>query len=107
VTRAIKAARPAIVVIVETEIWPNFLRECRRAGVPVVFVNGRLSERSRRGFLRAIRWSGGMLHGFLKRVLDDSALFMMQSEPDAARLRTLGADPERVTVSGNLKYDMA
>jgi 3-deoxy-D-manno-octulosonic-acid transferase len=107
VTRAIKAARPAIVAIVETEIWPNFLRECRRAGVPVVFVNGRLSERSCRGYLRALRWSGGMLQGFLRTILNDATLFLMQSAQDAARLLTLGADASRVTVAGNLKYDLA
>ena len=53
VRRALKATQAAVVIIVETEIWPNVLRECRRAGVPVVFVNGRLSERSFRGFQRA------------------------------------------------------
>ena len=107
VTRAIRAARPGTVIIVETEIWPNFLRECRRAHVPVVFVNGRLSERSYRGFVRALTWSGGMLRNFLKRILDDATLFLMQSEQDAARLLKLGADPTRVIVAGNLKYDLA
>lgn len=107
VTRALRAVRPGIVIIVETEIWPNFLRECRRAGVPVVFVNGRLSERSYRGFLRALSCSGGMLRGFLGRILNDATLFLMQSEQDEARLLELGADRNRVIVAGNLKYDLA
>jgi len=106
VRRAIKMVRPATVIIVETEIWPNFLRECRRAGVPVIFVNGRLSEKSFRGFRRAIVFSCGVLRGFLKRILNDAALFLMQSEQDASRLLDLGAEPKRVIVAGNLKYDL-
>ena len=107
VQRALAAARPAAVIVVETEIWPNFLRECRRAQVPVIFVNGRLSERSFRGFTRALFWSAGALGGFLKKVLADAALFLMQSEEDAKRLMALGAPPDRVSVTGNLKYDLA
>jgi 3-deoxy-D-manno-octulosonic-acid transferase len=106
VKRALNTVRPAAVIIVETEIWPNFLRECRRAGVPVIFVNGRLSERSFRGFRRAITFSGGVLGGFLKRILNDAALFLMQGEEDASRLLKLGADEERIVVAGNLKYDL-
>jgi 3-deoxy-D-manno-octulosonic-acid transferase len=107
VTRALGAARAAIVIIVETEIWPNFLRECRRAHVPVIFVNGRLSERSFRGYRRALSYSGGVVAGFLKKVLGDATLFLMQSEEDAARLIELGAASERVLTTGNLKYDLA
>jgi 3-deoxy-D-manno-octulosonic-acid transferase len=107
VRRALAATGAAFVIIVETEIWPNFLRECRRAQVPVVFVNGRLSERSFRGYLRAFFYSGGLLRGFLKRILKDVALFLMQSEQDAARLLALGAPEQRVVVTGNLKYDVA
>jgi len=107
VKRALDAARPGAVIIVETEIWPNFLRECRRAQVPVIFVNGRLSERSFRGYGRALAYSAGALAGFLKKVLSDAALFLMQSEEDAARLIALGAPRARVLVTGNLKYDLA
>jgi len=107
VRRALAAARPAMVIIVETEIWPNFLRECRRADVPVIFVNGRLSERSFRGYGRALAYSAGALAGFLKKVLSDATLFLMQSKEDAARLIALGAPTERVLVTGNLKYDLA
>jgi 3-deoxy-D-manno-octulosonic-acid transferase len=107
VRRVLAAARPGAVIVVETEIWPNFLRECRRACVPVVFVNGRLSERSSRGYRRALAFSVGALAGFLKRVLNDATLFLMQSEEDAARLIALGASRERVLVTGNLKYDLA
>lgn len=107
VKRALAAFQPAAVIIVETEIWPNFLRECRRSQVPVVFVNGRLSERSFRGYTRALFWSAGAVGGFLKRVLGDATLFLMQSAEDASRLTSLGAPSDRVIVTGNLKYDLA
>lgn len=107
VRRALGATQAGAVIIVETEIWPNFLRECRRTDVPVIFVNGRLSERSFRGYGRALSYSAGVLAGFLKKVLGDATLFLMQSEEDAARLTFLGAPRERVLVSGNLKYDFA
>ena len=105
--RAIKATQASIVLIVETEIWPNFLRECRRANVPVIFVNGRLSQRSFGGFLRALSYSGGLLRGFLAKILNDASLFLMQGAEDAARLLALGAPKDRVIVTGNLKYDLA
>ena len=107
VRRALAATRARVVIIVETEIWPNFLHECRRAGMAVIFVNGRLSERSHQGFRRALLFSGGALSGFLKRILRDATLFLMQSEADARRLVALGAPTERVVVTGNLKYDFA
>jgi 3-deoxy-D-manno-octulosonic-acid transferase len=103
--RTLRAVRPAAVIIVETEIWPNFLREMRRANVPVIFVNGRVSERSFRGYQRAFRWSAGTLRAFFRRVLSDATIFLMQSEGDASRLLQLGGDADRVIVTGNLKYD--
>ncbi len=107
VRRTLAAACPGAVIMVETEIWPNFLRECRRAGVPVLFVNGRLSERSSRGYRRALALSAGALSGFLRKVLGDATLFLMQSEEDARQLIALGAPRDRVLVTGNLKYDLA
>ena len=106
VRRALRRTQASIVLIVETEIWPNFLRECRRANVPVIFVNGRLSERSFGGFLRALSYTGGLLRGFLKKILSDASLFLMQGDEDAARLLALGAPKDRVIVTGNLKYDL-
>jgi len=107
VRRALAAVHPALVVVFETEIWPNFLRETRRSGTPVVFVNGRISDRSFRRFSRALRWFGGVLRGFLRGALADGTLFLMQSEEDATRLLALGAPAARVVVAGNLKYDLA
>jgi 3-deoxy-D-manno-octulosonic-acid transferase len=107
VRRAIRAARPELILVAETEIWPNFLREARRENVPVAFVNGRLSARSYRGFLRARSLKTGLLANFQKRVLADASLYLMQSEADAGRLLDLGAPRDRVVVTGNLKYDLA
>ncbi|MFZ0739598.1 MAG: 3-deoxy-D-manno-octulosonic acid transferase [Candidatus Acidiferrales bacterium] len=101
VRRAFRAIRPALVVIVETEIWPNFLREARRRNVPVVFVNARISERSFRRSLVGRH----MASVFFDRVLSDATLFLAQSDADAERLRELGAPEDRVEVTGNLKYD--
>jgi 3-deoxy-D-manno-octulosonic-acid transferase len=102
VRRVFRAVRPGIVVILETEIWPNFLREARRRGVPVVFANARVSAGSFRRYRGVNRWLGN----FVGRVLGDAQAFLAQSETDAQRLRELGAPAERVEVAGNLKYDL-
>lgn len=99
------AARPALVVILETEIWPNFLREARKRNVPVIFVSGRISDRSFARFKRFFSVFGFYLRPFMRSVLAQPAAFLMQTESDAERIRELGAPPELVKVSGNLKYD--
>ena len=106
VRRVLDAIRPAVVVILETEIWPNFLREARRRSVPVVFVSGRISDRSFARYQRYLRRFGFYLRPFLRDALSNASAFLMQSEKDAERIRSLGAPPECVSVSGNLKYDM-
>jgi 3-deoxy-D-manno-octulosonic-acid transferase len=103
VRRAMRAVRPAVVVVLETEIWPNFLREAHHAGVPVVFANARISDRSFGRYRRTNR----LLFGFLGRVLSQAQGFLTQSEQDAERFRELGAPAEKVQVTGNLKYDSA
>jgi 3-deoxy-D-manno-octulosonic-acid transferase len=105
VRRALRAVRPELVIIFETEIWPNFLRESQRAGVPVIFVNGRISKRSFTQFSRTLQLSAGLLRGFLRSVLNDATLYLMQSEEDRARLVSLGARADRAVVAGNMKYD--
>ncbi len=105
VKRALAAVKPAIVIVLETEIWPNFLRETRQSGVPVVFVSGRISDRS---FARYQKWlgrTGFYLRPFLRSTLGFASGFLMQSEEDAERVRALGAPAERVKISGNVKYD--
>jgi len=102
VHRVFRAVNPALVVILETEIWPNFLREARRRGVPVIFVNARISERS----FRRYRWAKRLVPDFLSRVLSDGEIFLAQSADDARRLSELGAPEGRLEVLGNLKYDI-
>ena len=106
VRRALNAIQPSLVIILETEIWPNFLRLARRRKIPVLFVSGRISDRS---FLRYQKYLGAFgffLRPFLKRALADPSMFLMQSEKDAERIRFLGAPADRVRASGNLKYDL-
>jgi 3-deoxy-D-manno-octulosonic-acid transferase len=107
VRRALAAVNPSLVVVFETEIWPNFLRDARRKGTPVVFVNGRISDRSFRSYSRTLQWFGVLLRGFLRQVLEDGTLYLMQSEEDAKRVNALGAPANRVLVAGNMKYDLA
>lgn len=106
VRRAFRAIRPAVVVVLETEIWPNFLREAERRKVPVVFVSGRVSGRSFERYQKFFRLAGFFLRPFLRSALSRPAAFLMQSETDARRIRDLGAPPGRVVASGNLKYDL-
>jgi len=101
VRRALRTIRPALVIVMETEIWPNFLHEAGRARIPVVFANARISERS---FARFERWRF-LVGEFFARTLLDAELFLAQTEEDAKRLVSMGAPPERVEVTGNLKYD--
>ncbi len=103
VRKALRAIRPAVVIIMETEIWPNFLREARLAGIPVIFANARISERS---FARFERWRF-LIGEFFARTLADPDLFLAQSEDDAKRLVGLGASEDRVEVTGNMKYDVS
>ena len=106
VRRVLAAVKPAIVVVLETEIWPNFLREARRKNVPVVFVSGRVSDQSFARYQKYLGIFGFYLRPFLVSALQNPAAFLMQTETDADKIRALGAPRERVRASGNLKYDM-
>jgi 3-deoxy-D-manno-octulosonic-acid transferase len=97
VRRVISRIDPAIVLIAETELWPNFLRELGRRRIPSAVINGRISPRS---FGRYRRF-----RSFFGEVFRNVALFCMQSLEDAARIRDIGAAPDQVMVSGNLKFD--
>ncbi|MGA8761798.1 MAG: 3-deoxy-D-manno-octulosonic acid transferase [Candidatus Sulfotelmatobacter sp.] len=94
----LRALRPQLVVIAETEFWPNFLRLTHSSGARIAVVNARISDRSWPDY-RRFRWA-------LRRMLANVDLFLAQTEQDAARLRDIGAKPERVRVTGNLKFDM-
>jgi 3-deoxy-D-manno-octulosonic-acid transferase len=95
--RTLDIVRPRLFMMIETEIWPNLLRECRRRGVRTVLVNGRISYRS---FPRY-----RMIRPFFRRVLGDIDRFCVQGEESLRRLEQLGADSSRVTVTGSLKFD--
>ena len=97
VRRVLDALRPKLLLLVENEIWPGLLRECRRRGVKTMIVNGRISERSFPRYRLA--------RPFFRRVLDDVDRFCMQSDESARRVIAMGADPARVGVTGSLKFD--
>jgi 3-deoxy-D-manno-octulosonic-acid transferase len=98
VRRTLRRVNPALVLIMETELWPRFLRECRKSEVAVALVNGRISARSFRNYRR--------LGNFISRVMNDLSLAAMQTETDAARIEQLGFQRERIVVSGNVKFDI-
>jgi 3-deoxy-D-manno-octulosonic-acid transferase len=106
VRRALGVVRPSLVLVLETEIWPNFLREAGRRKIPVVFVSGRISDRSFARYQRYLGFFGFFLRPFLKNALSNASAFLMQSAKDKERVRVLGAPADRVQVSGNLKYDL-
>ena len=97
VRRTLSLVRPRLFIMMETEIWPNLLRECRRRGVKTVMINGRISARSYPRY-RLVR-------PFFRRVLGDVDRFCMQSEESARRLVDLGATAVHVSVTGSLKFD--
>lgn len=95
--RFLKRWKPQIGIVMETEIWPNLLRECRRAGIPVLLANGRMSERSAARYARAPE--------FMRDALSCFTLVIAQTAADAQRFASLGA--HRPTVAGNLKFDIS
>ena len=92
------ALRPRMVIIAETEFWPNFLRRAKRSGSLVVVANARISDRSVRGYKR-LRW-------WLPKVIAQIDLFLAQSYEDRKRLVEIGAQESRIEVTGNLKFDL-
>jgi 3-deoxy-D-manno-octulosonic-acid transferase len=98
VRRALTRLRPRLVLLTETELWPNFLAACAARGIPIVLINGRISPRSFPRYRLVRAWFG--------RVLDNVRLFCMQTTEDAQRIIALGAPADRVRVTGNLKYDL-
>jgi 3-deoxy-D-manno-octulosonic-acid transferase len=101
VRHALRSIRPSSVVVMETEIWPNFLREARRRNIPVIFANARISEKS---FARFKRWEF-LIGPFFAETVQDAALFLPQTPEDATRLAAMGASAQQMEVMGNLKYD--
>jgi 3-deoxy-D-manno-octulosonic-acid transferase len=97
VRRVIRRINPAIVLIAETELWPNFFRELKVQGIPSALINGRISPRSYGNYMK--------LRPFFARVFENVSLFCTQSSEDADRIRDIGATPDKIIVTGNLKFD--
>lgn len=89
---------PSLLVVMETEIWPNLILELSRRKIPIVLINGRISDRSFKGYKK--------IKFFFKDILKRVSLFLMRSEKDARYIKTLGAPGENVRVTGNMKFDI-
>ncbi len=99
VSAAAEKIAPRLFIFLETEIWPNLLRELSKQRVPTVMVNGRISDHAYRRY----RWVAPLLPTVMRHI----SLLLMQTEHDAEKVRALGAVPSRVKVTGNMKYDQA
>jgi len=97
VKRAIEKIQPGILLIAETELWPNLLRACGEKGIPIVLFNGRISQRSFRRYLR--------FKFFFKECLKHISLFLMQTEEDRKRIFEIGGESQKIRTVGNLKFD--
>ena len=97
--RFLDHAKPKLAVIMETELWPNHIHQCAKRGIPVALANGRLSERSARGYGRFSKLTAPMLA--------EMSLFAVQTEAEAQRFRDLGARPQTVEVTGSIKFDLS
>lgn len=97
IRKIMKKIKPELFITIETEIWPNIFRVCKKAGIPVLVMNGRLSENSFKGYKKA--------DFFIKGVLQCVSMFCMQEQIYAERIKALGVDESRIEVTGNFKFD--
>jgi 3-deoxy-D-manno-octulosonic-acid transferase len=97
VREAIRRIRPAAIVLVELELWPNFILDAKRAGIPIALINGRLSERSLRGYRR--------LRPLVSGLLDNLHVIAVQSQTYANRFAELGGSPHKLVITGSIKFD--
>ena len=98
VRRALQQIKPSVVLLMETELWFNFLREARQSGAKIAIINGRLSEKSVNRYLR--------IRKFMQWVLHYVDLALMQGNKDAKRIAQLGLRAGKIKVTGNIKYDL-
>ncbi|MFZ2198548.1 MAG: 3-deoxy-D-manno-octulosonic acid transferase [Thermodesulfovibrionales bacterium] len=96
--KAFRLVRPKMLIVMETELWPNIFRLAHKSNIPVIILNGRISEKSSQGYRK--------ISFFMKKVFSYVTAFSMQSSLDAQRLKSIGADENKVLVSGNFKFDM-
>jgi len=97
ISRAMRRIDPSILIIMETELWPNLIGIAGRKNIPVVIVNGRISDRSIKGYRR--------IRALLRKIFENCSLILTQSEANSGRFIELGAAPGRVKSTGNLKFD--
>ena len=95
--RIVRIVEPKAIILIETELWPNFLRIASRSHIPVMMMNGRISDRSMKRY--------SLIKPVTEKMLDQIQKFCMQSAHDAGYIIKMGARPERVSVIGNTKYD--
>ena len=98
VNRFVDQVKPCLVLTMETEIWPNLFHSCNKHGIPVIIANARMSESSMRGYLR--------FQSLTRDTLEKVSLIAAQSRADARRLRRMGALPERIHVTGSIKFEI-
>ena len=94
-----KSIKPKLFIVIETELWPNIFRVLSEKGVPVIVLNGRISEKSFKGYRK--------ISFFMKKVFAFVKIFGMQSIQDAGRLKEIGAEDKKIKVIGNFKFDMS
>jgi 3-deoxy-D-manno-octulosonic-acid transferase len=99
IRRAIKKIQPSLLLVAETELWPNLLRSCGRIGIPIVLFNGRISQKSFRRYL--------LFKFFFEDCLKYISLFLMQTEEDRTRIVAIGGESHKTRAVGNLKCDQA
>jgi 3-deoxy-D-manno-octulosonic-acid transferase len=99
IRRAIGKIQPSLLLIAETELWPNLLRSCGKKGIPIVLFNGRISQKSFRGYL--------LLRFLFRRCLRYISLFIMQTEEDRMRIIEIGGESQKTRAVGNLKFEQA
>lgn len=97
VSRALDRVKPAAIVLVELELWPNFISAASQRQIPVILINGRVSDRSYRSYRR--------IRPLLRRILPSLSCVAVQNQTYAQRLIDMGADPQQVTVTGSIKFD--
>ena len=95
--RIVKIVDPKIIILIETELWPNFLRIAWRKKIPVMMMNGRISDRSMRRY--------SLVKSYTERMLNQIRLLCMQSSFDVEHIKAMGADPVRIIITGNTKFD--
>lgn len=97
IKKAIRNLKPDLFIIIETELWPNLIKYIKKNNIPILLLNGRISEKSFRGYKK--------ISFFVKKILTNIDFFCMQNELYSSRIKKLGADPSRVLTIGSLKFD--